>query len=213
MQKIQQIPARLKIAHEIKAAILSGQLAPNSELVQESIASMLGVSRTPVREAFQMLEKDGFIDLVNSKKAIVKKFDASDVSEHYDLRALLESQVAQKAAINHINTTQLHELTQAMDDLAGTPYFIEKNQAFHQIIWDAAQSPKHVELINHLWNRIPAELVSSSKEDHQQANREHKAIVLALDSRDGKRANQMMREHILRTKQDYLKRMGQPKTF
>jgi DNA-binding GntR family transcriptional regulator len=213
MQKIQQIPARIKIAHEIKAAILSGQLAPNSELVQENIASLLGVSRTPVREAFQLLEKDGFIDLMNSKKAIVKKFDTTDVSEHYELRALLESQVAQKAALNHINTTTLHQLIKEMDDLAGTPDFIEKNQTFHQVIWDAAQSPKHVELINHLWNRIPAELVSSSKEDHQQANREHKAIVLALDSRDGKRANQMMKDHILRTKQDYLKRLGQTKPF
>lgn len=213
MQRIQQIPARIKIAHEIKAAILSGQLAPASELVQENIANLLGVSRTPVREAFQLLEKDGFIDLVNSKKAIVKKFDATDVSEHYDLRALLEGQVAQKAALNHINTKTLHEFISAMDELLGVSDFIEKNQTFHQVIWDAAQSPKHVELINHLWNRIPAEIVSSSREDHQQANREHKAIVLALDNRDGIRANQMMREHILRTKQDYLKRLGQTKLF
>jgi len=213
MQRIQQIPARIKIAHEIKAAILSGQIAQSSELVQESIANLLGVSRTPVREAFQLLEKDGFIDLVNSKKAIVKKFDAADVCEHYELRALLEGHVAQKAAINNINTTTLLELINEMDELLGTSDFIEKNQIFHQVIWDAAQSPKHVEFINHLWNRIPAELVSSSKENHQQANREHKAIVLALDSRDGKRAHQMMRDHILRTKQEYLKRLGQTKPF
>jgi len=211
MQKIELIPARLKIVHEIKAAILSGQLAAGSELIQEKIANLLSVSRTPVREAFQLLEKDGFIDLVNSKKAIVREFDSKDVAEHYELRALLEGQVAQKAALAQMDTTYLKELIHAMATVVGTPHFIEKNQLFHQQIWEAAQSPKHVELIMHLWNRIPAQLVSKSKDDHIQANQEHIMIVDAIEKQDGERANHMMREHILRTKQDYIKRLEQTK--
>jgi DNA-binding GntR family transcriptional regulator len=213
MQKITQIPARIKIAHEIKAAILSGQLAPLTELVQEKLAEMLGVSRTPVREAFQLLEKDGFIDLVNSKKAIVRRFDASDVAEHYDLRALLEGQVALKATQHHMDTTILEELLLEMDQLAGTSEFIEKNQTFHQAIWEASQCVKHVEFIHHLWNRIPAEFVSISKSAQLQANQEHKAIVQAIKNHDEVQANEMMQRHILRTKQDYLKRLEQTKPF
>lgn len=213
MQKITQIPARIKIAHEIKAAILSGQLAPLTELVQENMAELLGVSRTPVREAFQLLEKDGFIDLINSKKAIVRRFDASDIAEHYDLRANLEGQVALKATENHMDTTLLEQLIQDMERLVGTEQFIEKNQSFHQAIWEASHCTKHVEFIHHLWNRIPAEFVSISKVDQLQANSEHNAIAQAIKERDGNKANEMMQKHILRTKQDYLKRLELTKTF
>lgn len=205
------IPARYKIVDEIKAAILSGQLAPNSELVQENIANLLGVSRTPVREAFQLLEKDGFIHLENSKKAIVKKFDSDDVAEHYELRALLEGEVASKAALLKVDTSRLHKYLKDMDEAVGTADFIRINQAFHALIWELAQSPKYAELIVHLWNRIPVEFVISSKASQQQANKEHKAIVAALDKGDGVLANQMMQAHILRTKQDYLKKLQQPK--
>lgn len=213
MQKIEQIPARIKIAHELKAAILNGQIEPLTELIQENIASLLGVSRTPVREAFQLLEKDGFIELVNSKKAIVRRFDAKDVEEHYELRAILEGQVTYKATLNHMEVSLLTHLIQDMNELVGTHHFIEKNHVFHQTIWEASNSPKHVEFIQHLWNRIPAEFVSISKEDQLQANQEHQAIVSAIINQDAHLAKEMMMNHILRTKQDYLKRLEQTKPF
>lgn len=210
MKKIQQIPARHKIADELKAAILSGEIVADTELVQENMAHLLGVSRTPVREAFQLLEKDGFISLVNSKKAIVRRFETSDVIEHYELRALLEGEVAYKAAQRQCDTTRLRELIERMDECVGQDEFIGLNHAFHHHIWECAQSPKYGELIMHLWNRIPAQLVSYSKENHMKANREHKAIVEALESYHPHHAKEAMKTHILRTMHDYLKQHQQP---
>lgn len=210
MKKIHQIPARVKIADELKAAILSGEIKASSELVQETIAQLLGVSRTPVREAFQMLEKDGFITLLNAKKAIVRQFDIKDVEEHYELRALLEGQMASKAAKLCCDTTHLHHLVDEMEVCIGSESFIVKNAQFHNAIWQSAQSPKYVELISHLWNRIPAQVVTLTRENQIKANQEHRAIVYALDQHDCDLANQSMQAHIMRTLQDYLKHHKQP---
>lgn len=210
MKKIHHIPTRLKIADELKAAILSGEIAASSELVQENIAQLLGVSRTPVREAFQMLEKDGFITLINSKKAIVRRFEHKDVEEHYELRALLEGQMAFKAAMLLSDTTLLHQLVNEMDACVGSAAFIEKNAQFHNVIWQSAQSPKYVELISHLWNRIPAQHLTLSRENQIKSNLEHRAILDAFDQRNPDLANQSMQKHIIRTLQDYLKQHRQP---
>ena len=210
MKKIKLIPARHQIADQIKEAILSGHYQPYTELVQENIAQLLGVSRTPVREAFQLLEKDGFIVLENSKKAIVRKFDINDIKEHYQLRALLEGNVASKVANNHVDTTGLYALIAEMDAESGTEMFLVTNQQFHQLIWDLAKSPKHAEIIEHLWNRIPHEIVSTTKAAHVLANQEHRAIVAAIDQQDGALANQQMQAHILRTMNNYLEYLKQP---
>ena len=67
-------------------------------LSQESLGERLGVSRTPVREAFQTLEAEGLIELRMNRGAIVKTIDEKYITDHYEMRILLESEAAKRAA-------------------------------------------------------------------------------------------------------------------
>ncbi|WP_052947577.1 GntR family transcriptional regulator [Aneurinibacillus tyrosinisolvens] len=65
-------PAREKVAAILRKAIFLGELKPGEVLSQEEMASKLGISRMPVREAFQMLERDGLLVLQNRRGAVVR---------------------------------------------------------------------------------------------------------------------------------------------
>ena len=78
----------------LREAITSGRLPPDARIKQEQIAAELGVSRTPVREALHLLEREGLVRLVPRRGAIVQGFTAADVRELYELRELLEPAAA-----------------------------------------------------------------------------------------------------------------------
>jgi len=207
MEKIKLIPAREQIATEIKRAIISGQLKPGTELVQMKIAEMLGVSRMPIREAFHILEKDGYIILENSRKAIVSDLTIDNIIEHYELRALLEGNVAFRAAQTRPDVSQLQVYVDLIDENLGKPDFVHYNEMFHKEIWRLSQSPKHTEIITHLWNRIPHQLVVVTEQGQRASNMEHKKILQALKDADAPAADHTMRQHILRSMSDYTSRL------
>src|SRR6185295_11391540 len=93
----QQLTDRVHAA--LREAITSGRLAPDARIKQEQIAAELGVSRTPVREALHLLEREGLVRLVPRRGAIVQGFTAADVRELYELRELLEPAAAALATV------------------------------------------------------------------------------------------------------------------
>ena len=207
MEKIKLIPAREQIATEIKHAIISGQLKPGTELIQVKIAELLGVSRMPIREAFHILEKDGYIKLENSRKAIVSDFTIDNIIEHYESRALLEGNVAFRAAQTRPDVSQLQKIVDLIDINLGKPDFVQYNEMFHKEIWRLSQSPKHTEIITNLWNRIPHQLVVVNAEGQRASNMEHKKILQSLKEADAPGADHSMRQHILRSMSDYISRL------
>jgi len=192
MEKIKLIPAREQIATEIKHAIISGQLKPGTELIQVKIAELLGVSRMPIREAFHILEKDGYIKLENSRKAIVSDFTID---------------VAFRAAQTRPDVSQLQKIVDLIDINLGKPDFVQYNEMFHKEIWRLSQSPKHTEIITNLWNRIPHQLVVVNAEGQRASNMEHKKILQSLKEADAPGADHSMRQHILRSMSDYISRL------
>jgi DNA-binding GntR family transcriptional regulator len=88
----QQLTDRVHAA--LREAITSGRLAPEARIKQEQVAAELGVSRTPVREALHLLEREGLVRLVPRRGALVQGFTAADVRELYELRELLEPAAA-----------------------------------------------------------------------------------------------------------------------
>src|SRR5689334_15373495 len=77
--------------------IASGRLRPNERINQERVASELGVSRTPVREALRWLERDGLVRLEARRGAFVAAFDAGDIDDIYELREVLEPRAVRRA--------------------------------------------------------------------------------------------------------------------
>ena len=96
LHPIKMPSAKEKVAAELRKAILSRQLQEGEAVTLESVANQLEVSVMPVREAFQILARDGLIKLQRNKGAVVLGINETYIREHYQLRAILESAVRRR---------------------------------------------------------------------------------------------------------------------
>jgi DNA-binding GntR family transcriptional regulator len=139
----------VRACDELREAILAGSLAPGSRLRAEPLAERLQTSRTPVREALILLAREGLVDLEPRRGAVVRSFDAADLADLYDVRALIEPYAARRAA-TRIEATDLDRLREICDEAdargAGDASAVEDqvalNEEFHRIIVAAAASPR-----------------------------------------------------------------------
>ena len=95
-------PSNVDVAVDaLRAAILDGQLAPGLRLKEIPLAEQLGISRGPIREALRLLERDGLVELIPNRGAIIPEVTALDVLEVYALRASLGSLALQKLMLEN----------------------------------------------------------------------------------------------------------------
>jgi len=134
---------------QIRAMILSGALAPGSQIREEQLAESCGVSRTPVRDALNRLESELLIRRSESQRSFVANWSIDDVEEAFILREMLEGLAARRAAerIGRDQLQQLQQLNAAIGRTVQTvhadiPAFLEHNRQFHGIILDASASPR-----------------------------------------------------------------------
>ena len=90
LKPIQLLPARERVASALRKAILTRQISEGEVLTLDNTAKELGISITPVREAFQILARDGLIELKQNKGAVVLGINEHTLREHYQIRAVLE---------------------------------------------------------------------------------------------------------------------------
>ena len=90
LKPIKLLPARERVAAALRKAIISKSIPEGAELTLENTAQELGVSVTPVREAFQILARDGLLEVKQNKCAIVLGVTEKTIREHYQLRSALE---------------------------------------------------------------------------------------------------------------------------
>jgi DNA-binding GntR family transcriptional regulator len=196
---------------ELRRLILSGELPVGTRLRQAEIAERLGVSTTPVREAFTTLSREGLVlqDAHRGARVVLPAQD--DVRENYEVRELLEPLAAEHATglITAADLAALqvqHERMQAGLKIGGaqTPEGSaerrDANREFHRIIYDAAQRPRLGSLIEQLRNSaevfISILAVGPLADYHEQANDEHAAIIASLTAGDKRGAASVMRKHL-----------------
>ena len=109
LKPIKMPSAKEKVAAELRKAILSRQMKEGEILSLDSVASQLNVSAMPVREAFQILARDGLIKLRQNKGAIVLGITDTYIREHYQLRAILESACAGLAAEEGVDISGIRD--------------------------------------------------------------------------------------------------------
>ena len=100
---------RGRVFHRLREDILSGKYKEGDELKEVAIGEELGVSRTPVREAFRQLELEGLIQIIPNKGAYVTGITEKDVKDIYMIRSLLEGLCA-RWACEHITDEQMEEM-------------------------------------------------------------------------------------------------------
>jgi DNA-binding GntR family transcriptional regulator len=192
------------LVRTIRSAILDGRLAPDQPLPEVELAKQLGTSRTPIREALLLLEREGLVEAQPNRGATVKRYRPEDIKEIYDLRAVLEGEAARWAA-ERVTERDLRRLEASCDrysklrtDSDMLPDLAEENFAFHRGILEAAGSARLTRMVGEV-TAVPMiyqSYMTYSPEHRSIVEREHREILQALRDRDGDRAAELMRTHV-----------------
>jgi DNA-binding GntR family transcriptional regulator len=191
----------------IRSMILSGELQPGSQIREEALAELCGVSRTPVRDSLRRLEAEMFIRRNDSKRSFVAAWSLDDLEDAFHLRAMLESHAAKRAA-TRITRDQLArmrfqnaQLKQAVDAIhPDVPRFIDHNRQFHAILLKAAASERLTSMLSQVTEQ-PVVLRTARQYDLENLRRshhEHEELLIAFENRDGDWAAAVMTAHIRR---------------
>jgi DNA-binding GntR family transcriptional regulator len=193
----------------IRASILEGRFGPGMRLKEEELTKLCGLSRTPVREALRRLSIEGLVFATPHQGAQVARMSEAELSEIYALRAMLEAHAAGRAAsrITEASIARLKALASEMEAVIAegrsgdelNASFTPANSQFHQIIIDAADSPR-LATMGSLVVETPLifrTLARYSREELQRSMHHHRELIAAFETRDEDWARSVMRSHIL----------------
>ncbi len=195
-----------KIYLTLRSAIISNQFSPGESLVEQKLADLYQVSRTPVREALQRLSKDGLVEMIPRRGAFVARFSLEDAVEIFRMREALEGMAARLAATS-IPPAEIDRLLQSLTDAASMPEssrlraMYDAGGPVHDAVLVYSRSPRMQEAVNSLVNQITRlrALAVTAPGRAEQSFQQHLAILAALRSRNQDRSEHTMREHIAST--------------
>jgi DNA-binding GntR family transcriptional regulator len=186
-------------AADLRARILSGELAPGAPLRQVALAEELGVSRIPLREAIFLLSSEGLIDLHSHRGAFVSVVSSSEVLEFFDMRAQLEPWLL-GLAIPKLQAADLARATQLITrmDTAAANEWSALNREFHETLCQAAERPYALSVVRTLHEKCERYLNrrNVSAAHRIQAHREHTELIELCRAGDVDAARRAMERHI-----------------
>lgn len=197
------LPLRDVVFQTLRGAILKGDLKPGERLMELQLASKLGVSRTPIREAIRMLEQEGLAVTIPRKGAEVAKMTEKDMEDVLEIRLSLEG-LAVRLSCEKITPAALQELKVAMENFeekTRSGKFVEMAKAdvkFHEILYKASNNPKLQQLLNNLREQMYRYRVEYLKDDsiYPRLIEEHQKMYDALKSKDSKLAESYVERHL-----------------
>jgi DNA-binding GntR family transcriptional regulator len=203
-------PLKQEIYDALHRQIIAGKYRPGDWLRQDDIATQMGVSMTPVREALDLLVSSGLAERVPYRGVRVREMSAKDIADAYGLRLILEALTAREAAL-HIHLDQISRLEKIMVEmkkqvkLNEMPKERQLSREFHSLIAEASGNTLLASLYAIVANTFPdwllyeavfrnPDLLASSV---AQSYEEHAAIMDALVKGDAEKAVQKSIEHVL----------------
>ena len=168
-----------RVYASLQQNILDGLLPADARLIETELAPALGVSRTPVREAFRRLQQEGLVVVWPRAGVFVGSFSLKEVEDTYTVRSALEGLASALAAVD------VERIRAAID-------------TFHILLNHASRNDRLVDLLVRLNDSIKRfRAVTSSLPDRGEAViRDHDAILRALEAQDGSCADRLMWEHV-----------------
>jgi GntR family transcriptional regulator of vanillate catabolism len=206
----------VKALLSLRDLILAGELKAGDRISELSVVERLGVSRTPIRMALVRLEEEGLLELIPSGGFSVKAFSERDITDAIEIRGTLEGLCARLAAERGLTQSaigNLKDCVAAIDALLSRheevteelfSRYVGLNERFHALLIEFADSSVLARQMKRALNlpfaspnafvRVQAELpqarmVMTIAQDH------HRCVVRAIESREGSRAEAIMREH------------------
>ena len=199
------LPSRtVAVLEAIKHAILTGELKAGQALVETDLAEVLGVSKTPVREALKTLAGAGLVTMNPYKGAAVRVVDDEQARHVYDARLLLEPEALGRAVASGHDWRPAHQALARADGARDQAERSLANRDFHRELYSGCGNPLLVRMLDDLrdqtalvsaaaWRHEPDWLPIPSWE-HEAA--EHRAVLRAAEDGDAQRAAGLLRGHI-----------------
>lgn len=217
---LQKRPLKEDIFDVLHEKIISGVYKPGDWLRQEDIATQLGVSMTPVREALDLLVSAGLAERVPYRGVRVREMAIKDIVEAYGMRLFLEAIIAQEAAKN-ITQEQVSGLERTLEEtrkhqtLKDVSLDRKSSREFHSAIAAATKNDLLIKLYEVVSNAFPDWLLyealfrypEMTDDSMRNTYREHVAIVSAIKKGDVEKAMLAMTEHVMESGkwlEDYL---------
>lgn len=203
MLEIQQISIRDQVALKLRHEIFSGELAVGEQIRQETIALRYQVSRMPVREAFLMLEAEGFIQILPNKRVLVLGMSKKVLNDHFDTRILIETETTLQASRKATDYSVLQQILRQSESLHETDdrqRYSKLNDEFHREIWRLADNAALQSTCAYLWRGITSLSLLYFSEAMKRSIDDHKQLLAAMIDRDEEKISRLVKEHIISTR-------------
>lgn len=203
---------RGRVFHHLRENILSGKYKEGDELKEVAIGEELGVSRTPVREAFRQLELEGLIQIIPNKGAYVTGITEKDVKDIYMIRSLLEGLCA-RWACEHITDAQMEEMEENIylskfhAQKGHLEQLAELDNRFHEILYEACNS----KMLEHQLRDFHEYVLRVRKKTLSNVNRgpksneEHELLMEAIKAKDADKAEKLANMHMINAYENMVK--------
>ncbi|MBI1761280.1 MAG: GntR family transcriptional regulator [Acidobacteria bacterium] len=191
----------------LRGEILTGRFAPGQRLNLEELVERLKISKMPVKEAIGRLAVDGLLDVQAQRGTFVSRVDPRELQETFAVRCALEV-LAGELAVERIKKADLEKLSKLIAEMEQSTSqtdvgrHLELNFQFHGLLVELADNRKLIEMYHRL--RTPIQIAGihyrseSWVERVAQEQKEHRAIVRALQQKDAGAVARAIREHLKR---------------
>src|SRR5574340_272515 len=197
-----------EVVARIKQLIEDGVLMPGSRIPERQLCGQLGISRTPLREAFRVLAAAGYLELQPHRGATVKKLQPDEIDHMFEVLETLEGMAGELACdrISDKELSEIEELHRKMTSCYTRRHqrsFFEINQEIHERIVKAAANPILTRVYEGLSGQIRRIRYMAKSTDAQWAiaTREHEAIMKALKARNKRALGTILRAHLKNKRQ------------
>ena len=179
------------VLRELRLQIASGKLKPGQQVIQDSLAASLGVSRVPLREALKVLEGEGQVTYHPHRGYFVADLSVADLVEVYRIRSILEDE-ALRVGVPLLTDDDIEYLEDILVDVeaaaktGNVTAVTAANRRFHFAIFEASNMPRLVRMIRNQWDATDAYrgVYFAATENLTHMNTEHRHMISALIARD-----------------------------
>jgi DNA-binding GntR family transcriptional regulator len=200
-------PLRQQVLDELRQSIIAGRLSPGERLVERELISMMGVSRTVIREALRQLESEGLVAIVPNKGPIVRALTVEEARDLYAIRAVLEG-LAARLFVEQADDHQIAGLEKAFAFLqtayesADADKMLEAKNTFYEALFEGAKSATLSTMIGMLhgriwrWRALGLTHPSRSRQRAQESTNNLLGLVHAIRARDAALAEKIIRDEV-----------------
>lgn len=197
----------VRIADEIRRAVLDGEMLPGTRVGQEWLAAKFGASRIPVREALRQLQSEGLVVLAPNRGGWIADVTSQESIEVYKIREVLEPLAISESVprLTDEDIASLEATMQRLERVGSVQEYIPLDREFHLKTYSRAPMPHLRDMIERYWNstqhfRRWFVKDSLAKDGLPFSDPQHLMLMEAIRSRDADAASTLVRLHIRRTR-------------